>query len=69
VEYSLTWCSVPDFEETLLQLAEKQNNGTYEMVGSDFLNSFVRKMAGKERGFLSNLLNNQKLSASLSGHV
>jgi hypothetical protein len=41
----------------------------YEMVGPDFLNSFVRKMAGKEKVFLNNLLNNQKLSASLSGHV
>ncbi len=57
MEYSLTWCSVPDFEETLLQLAEKQNNGTYEILGSDFLQSFVGKLINKEKIFLSNLLN------------
>jgi hypothetical protein len=32
-------------------------NGTREMVGSDFLESFVGRMAGKEKVFLSNLLN------------
>ncbi len=37
--------------------AEKKDNGTYEMVGSDFLNSFVGKMTGKEKVFLNNLLN------------
>ena len=39
--------------------AEKKDNGTYEMVGSDFLNSFVGKMTGKEKVFLNNLLNQE----------
>ena len=46
----------------------KKDNPAYKMVGSDFLQSFVGKMAGKKEGFFNNLLNNQKLSASLSGH-
>ncbi|MGO8880136.1 MAG: hypothetical protein ACLPVO_06605 [Desulfomonilaceae bacterium] len=37
--------------------AEKQDNETYEMVGSDFLQSFVGKLINKEKIFLSNLLN------------
>ncbi len=37
--------------------AGKNDDGTYEMVGSDFLNSFVGKMTGKEKVFLNNLLN------------
>ena len=36
--------------------AAKKDYGTYEMVGSDFLESFVGRMAGKEKVFLSNLL-------------
>lgn len=36
--------------------SEKGDNGTYEMVGSDFLQSFVGKMVGKEKVFLNNLL-------------
>jgi len=36
--------------------AAKKDDGTYEMVGSDFLESFVGRMAGKEKVFLSNLL-------------
>jgi hypothetical protein len=37
--------------------AGKNDNGTYEMVGSDFLNSFVGKMTSKDKVFLNNLLN------------
>jgi len=37
--------------------AGKNDNGTYEMAGSDFLNSFVGKMTGKEKVFLTTLLN------------
>ncbi len=37
--------------------AEKRKDGDYEMMGSDFLESFVGKMAGKEKVFLKNLLN------------
>ena len=37
--------------------AEKQDNETYEMVGSDFLQSFVGKLINKEKIFLSNLRN------------
>jgi len=36
--------------------AAKEDDGTYEMVGSDFLDSFVGRLAGKEKVFLSNLL-------------
>jgi len=36
--------------------AAKKDDGTYEMVGSDFLESFVGRLAGKEKVFLSNLL-------------
>ncbi len=35
------------------------DKGTYEMVGSDFLQSFVGKLAGEDKGFLANLLNRQ----------
>ena len=35
----------------------KNDDGTYEMVGSDFLNSFVGKMTSKDKVFLNNLLN------------
>ena len=38
-------------------MGEKKDNGTYEMVGSDFLQSFVGRLTPKERVFLSNLLN------------
>lgn len=37
--------------------AEKQDNETYEMVDSDFLQFFVGKLINKEKIFLSNLLN------------
>jgi hypothetical protein len=37
--------------------AERNDGGNYEMVGSDFLNSFVGKMTGKEKVFLRNLIN------------
>ena len=37
--------------------AEKKDNGTYEMVGSDFLSSFIGKMTRKDRLFLNNLFN------------
>ena len=37
--------------------AGKNDNGTYEMVRSDFLNSFVGKMISKDKVFLNNLLN------------
>lgn len=37
--------------------AGKKDNGIYEMVGSDFLNSFVGKMTSKDKVFLNNLLN------------
>jgi hypothetical protein len=37
--------------------AERNAVGSYEMVGSDFLQSFVGKMAGKEKAFLRTLLN------------
>ena len=37
--------------------AERNDGGSYEMVGSDFLNSFVGKLAGKEKIFLKNLIN------------
>jgi hypothetical protein len=37
--------------------AARKDDGTYEMVGSDFLESFVGRLAGKEKVFLSNLLN------------
>ncbi len=37
--------------------AEKNDNGTYRMVGSDFLQSFVGHLAGREKVFLTNLLN------------
>ena len=37
--------------------AAKKDDGTYEMVGSDFLESFVGRLAGKEKVFLTNLLN------------
>ena len=37
--------------------AIKIDNSSYEMVGSDFLQSFVGRLTGKERVFLSNLLN------------
>lgn len=37
--------------------AGKNDNGYYEMVGSDFLNSLVGKMTSKEKIFLNNLLN------------
>ncbi len=39
--------------------AGKTDNGTYEMVGSDFLESFVGRLFGKEKVFLTNLLNRQ----------
>ena len=37
--------------------AAKKDDGTYEMVGSDFLESYVGRLAGKEKVFLTNLLN------------
>ena len=37
--------------------AAKKDDGTYEMVGSDFLESFVGRLAGKEKVFLTNFLN------------
>ena len=37
--------------------AGKNDNENHEMVGSDFLQSFVGKMVGKEKIFLNNLLN------------
>ncbi len=37
--------------------AEKNDNGTYEMVGSNFLDSFFEKRTNKEKIFLNNLLN------------
>ena len=37
--------------------AAKKDDGTYEMVGSDFLESFVGRLAGKEKVLLTNLLN------------
>jgi hypothetical protein len=37
--------------------AIKIGNSSYEMAGSDFLQSFVGRLTGKERVFLSNLLN------------
>ncbi|MHB8204307.1 MAG: hypothetical protein ACYDHG_11480 [Desulfomonilaceae bacterium] len=37
--------------------AGKNDKGTYQMIGSDFLQSFVGRLAGKEKVFLSNLLN------------
>ena len=37
--------------------AIKIDNSSYEMQGSDFLPSFVGRLTGKERVFLSNLLN------------
>ena len=37
--------------------AGKNDDGTYEMVGSDFLTSFIGKMTSKDRIFLNNLLN------------
>lgn len=43
--------------ELLRGHAGKNDNGTYEMVGSNFLNSFLEKMTGKEKIFLNNLLN------------
>ncbi|MGO8878317.1 MAG: hypothetical protein ACLPVO_11930 [Desulfomonilaceae bacterium] len=39
--------------------AAKNDNGTYEMVGSDFLQSFVGRLAGKEKVFLTNLSNQE----------
>ncbi|MGO9739204.1 MAG: hypothetical protein ACLPVO_17500 [Desulfomonilaceae bacterium] len=39
--------------------AGKNDKGTYQMVGSDFLQSFVGRLAGKEKVFLSNLLNQE----------
>ena len=36
--------------------AGKNDDGYYEMVGSDFLNDFVGKMTNKEKLFLNNLL-------------
>jgi hypothetical protein len=35
------------------------DNGTYEMVGSDFLNSFVGKLSSKDKVFLRDLLNQE----------
>jgi hypothetical protein len=32
-------------------------DGTYEMVGSDFLQSFVGKLTAQDKIFLANLLN------------
>jgi len=37
--------------------AERNDGGSYGMVGSDSLESFVGKMTGKEKVFLRNLLN------------
>ena len=37
--------------------AARKDDGTYEMVGSDFLESFVGRLAGKEKVFLTNFLN------------
>ena len=37
--------------------AGKNDKGTYQMIGSDFLQSFVGRLVGKEKVFLSNLLN------------
>jgi hypothetical protein len=37
--------------------AAKKDDGTYEMIGSDFLESYVGRLAGKEKVFLTNLLN------------
>jgi hypothetical protein len=37
--------------------AGKNDNEIYQMVGSDFLNSFVGKMTNKDKVFLNNLLN------------
>jgi len=37
--------------------ATKTGDGAYVMSGSDFLQSFVGRMTGVERKFLSNLLN------------
>ncbi|MDR3613067.1 MAG: hypothetical protein P4L53_05855, partial [Candidatus Obscuribacterales bacterium] len=37
--------------------AGKNDDGHYEMVGSQFLNSFVGKMTNKDKVFLNNLLN------------
>ncbi len=40
--------------------AAKKDNGTYyEMVGSDFLRSFVGKLTAQDKIFLANLLNQQ----------
>ncbi len=40
--------------------AERKNNGTYQMIGSDFLQSFVGRLVGKEKVFLSNLSNQER---------
>jgi hypothetical protein len=37
--------------------AARKDDGTYDMVGSDFLESFVGRLAGKEKVFLTNFLN------------
>lgn len=39
--------------------AGKNDKGTYEMVSSDFLESFVGRLFGKEKVFLANLLNQE----------
>lgn len=37
--------------------AGRTDDGTYEMVGSDFLQSFVGKLTERDKSFLYNLLN------------
>jgi hypothetical protein len=37
--------------------AGKNDDGTYQMVGSDFLQSFVGRMTGRDKSILNNLLN------------
>jgi hypothetical protein len=39
--------------------AEQKDDGAYEMIGSDFLQSFVGRLTGKDRVFLTNLLHQQ----------
>jgi hypothetical protein len=39
--------------------AQRNQDGIYQMIGSDFLQSFVGRLAGKDRVFLTNLLNHR----------
>ncbi len=39
--------------------AAQKDDGAYEMIGSDFLQSFLGRLTGKDKVFLTNLLNQQ----------